>query len=83
MTKQEEEVLAVIRRIVETSVDYTGTVEPNSDLVQDLRLDSVSRTIVLSSLEGEYEITLDAPVVEDVKTIAQLVTRVIELVGSK
>jgi acyl carrier protein len=82
MTKHEE-VFAVIRRIVETKLEYKGAITPDADLIRELGLDSVSRTVVLVALEDHYGVTLDAAVLADVRTLGQLAERVATVVGSK
>ena len=68
---------ADLRRLARTQL------APLADELRAYVLDSVSRTLVLVALEDEYGISLDADVLAEVRTVGQLVTRVVALVGSK
>lgn len=73
MSNQQEDVLAAIQRIIETRTDYRGKVSMESDLIKDLELDSVSRTLVLVALEDHYAISLEGDLLLDIRTVGQLV----------
>lgn len=73
MSNQQEDVLAAIQRIIETRTDYRGKVSLESDLIKDLELDSVSRTLVLVALEDHYSISLEGDLLLDIRTVGQLV----------
>jgi acyl carrier protein len=80
----EADVLAVIQRIIETKVDFRGgKIDAKSDLIRDLELDSVSRTVVLVAIEDHYHLTLDGALLAEVQNVGDLVAIVVRLVGSK
>lgn len=54
---------------------------PESDLVADLGFDSLQVMEVVSELEGRFDITIPLDEVASIRTVAQIVSRVVTLTG--
>lgn len=85
MSAQQDDVVAVLKKLIESRVDYQGSgpITAESDFIRDLQLDSVSRTGVLVAVEDHYDITLDTDAVLEARTVAQLATLVVARLAAK
>jgi acyl carrier protein len=74
----ESEALAEIRRVLAEELGVTQAVEPATELMAGLALDSMQIITLVVSLEDRYRIKLDEQDASDIRTVAQLAARVAE-----
>lgn len=76
----EDEVLAVMRRVFATELEYAGPVELHHDLLRDLRVDSLNAIILAVALEDHFRVRLAQEDTVGVVTVGDLVARVAQRV---
>ena len=76
MPPLEQEVLAVVRRIFRTELEYGGPVEVGFDLLRDLHVDSLNAVVLAVGLEDHFRVRLEAEDTVGVTTVGDLIARV-------
>lgn len=80
MPPLEQEVLAVVRRMFRTELEYGGPVEVDLDLLRDLHVDSLNAVVLAVGLEDHFRVRLETEDTVGVTTVGDLVARVAERV---
>ena len=66
----EAEILAAIEEVARTHVGFTGTLQPELRLVEDLELDSLKALTLALEVENRFRICLDPEIEARVETMA-------------
>ncbi len=75
-----ERVIKVVEKNIESNYKkYEVTLESN--LVNDLDVDSFSKMMIISGLEDEFEIEINIDDFSDIWTVADIVDRLLKVVG--
>jgi acyl carrier protein len=69
----EAEILAAIEEVARTHVGFTGTLQPELRLVEDLKLDSLKALTLALEVENRFRICLDPEIEARVETVGELV----------
>ena len=69
----EAEILAAIEEVARTHVGFTGTLQPELRLVEDLKLDSLKALTLALEVENRFRICLDPEFEARVETVGELV----------
>ena len=77
-----EMVLAEIRRIAAEELGVAAAVEPHSDLLTDLQLDSVGILTVVVGLENRFRVVLEENDAARVRTAGELADLVVLRAGA-
>jgi acyl carrier protein len=75
-----QEILAEIRRILVTDLEFTGAVEPGHELAADLQVDSVGAFVLAVALEDRFRVKLtgtEAATVVSVEDLVDVVERAV------
>jgi len=70
------EVLATVAEIARIHLTWSGTLRPEMRLVEDLRLDSLSRLTLAIEIEDHFRIRLDDEDESGIETVADLVAAI-------
>lgn len=81
MTELGARVLAEIRRIARTELEFAGDISPATRLDEDLSLDSLQLIVVAVGLENAFRVKLREEDVGAIATVADLVALVALRVG--
>ena len=71
------EVVEATGAIIRAEVDSKAVVGPESDLLRDLRLDSISLMTLVVGLEDRFRVTLSEEDSEGVRTVGELAALVV------
>lgn len=77
-------VLKKIRKIISehTAVDESG-IELDTDLADDLQLDSLDAFEIMSAVEDEFDIEVEDDFLDKIKTVADIVNYIEKLTGEE
>jgi acyl carrier protein len=78
----ESDVLAAIRAIAARELRMTREILPAHELIGDLELDSISLVTMLAELENQFWVHLPPADSEALRTVQDLVARVVEHSGA-
>ncbi len=78
----EPDVLAAIREIAARELQKTREILPSHELIGDLELDSITLVTMLAELENRFEVHLPPADSEALRTVQDLVARVMEHAGA-
>jgi acyl carrier protein len=81
VTEFDARVLAEIRRIARTELEFDGDISPATRLDEDLSLDSLALIVVAVGLENAFRVKLREEDVGTIATVADLVRLVALRVG--
>ena len=73
----ESEVVEAVTAIVRDEIDAKATVLPESDLLRDLRLDSLSLMTLVVGLEDRFQIVLSEEDSAGIRTVGELAALVL------
>ncbi|MBC7541158.1 MAG: acyl carrier protein [Candidatus Sericytochromatia bacterium] len=78
MTAAEDEIVAEIRRVVESELAMPLDVRPTDRLIEDLGLDSLTLTTLAVALEDRFEVILSDEAATRIQTVGELAACVAE-----
>ncbi len=78
----EKEILDQIAEIARQDLGWTGQVEPEMRLVEELELDSLGQLALAIEIENRFRICLDAEDEAALETVGDLVQAVVQKRGS-
>ena len=77
--KTQEKVIEVIRE----NINWDNDISLDMHLTQDLGIDSLDMQMILNTLEDEYSIEVDQDCLKDLKTVADVVEKLNQLISVK
>ncbi len=73
----EEQVIREIERVLRQELAFTGTLTPDTTLVEELQLDSVSLLTLVVELENRFRVALREEDAGGIRTVSELARLVV------
>lgn len=68
------ELIEKVIKIIQENILWEGNINPDSELIKDLGIDSFGRLMIVNSIEDEFSIEVDEEDFIKLKTVSDIIT---------